>query len=479
MFDSHTDLAGSAESERNNLEDQLCNTAEELMAMMDRSLGKYWEKTPLQDADVLLGVNKVTEHQQKEAIEINRDSKRYNPSPDMVAVLMGVYLDESLTALGDVIEALTKGGKGVVPYRNHKLTQLMQDSLGGTVARSLKYAQRAKKITNTATKSKRSYPASLMGPGFDERKPMPRMPNLHLKVCATLGRILPPASPQRNSLKGMPNRQMPVAFVLATARGASWIQMAAIPCLKLKRSLPGVELGGNAYQAILRRAEDGVGRESVTSSYSISKLIGVDLLFPLVLVLFRKLVNQRVGSYCASLEDARVSVTSTWIGHLPAWGLTSCVHVSKAAVIPCSHSNKLKHHLSFVAIVVTTAMATKHDDGDLHGDVDDGFDDGFDDGDDDRDDDDDEQCDGHDGDEDDAGDDRDAAADDDDIHDDGDDSDNHIELRVVFVRMMMMMTTMMMMMMMTATEEDAMLCLLACLPWCSAMMVTMIRAWTQ
>ncbi|CAL1172156.1 unnamed protein product [Cladocopium goreaui] len=51
--------------------------------------------------------SEVTDHQQTEAIAINK----------------------SLTALGDVIEALTKGGKGVVPYRNHKLTLLMQDSL--------------------------------------------------------------------------------------------------------------------------------------------------------------------------------------------------------------------------------------------------------------------------------------------------------------------------------------------------------------
>ncbi|CAJ1343543.1 unnamed protein product, partial [Effrenium voratum] len=108
--------------------------------------------------------SEVTEHQQKEAIEINK----------------------SLTALGDVIEALTKGGKGVVPYRNHKLTQLMQDSLGGSAktlmfvncspassnldetfmpSRSLKYAQRAKKITNTATK-----------------KPVPRKPRVSIVV---------------------------------------------------------------------------------------------------------------------------------------------------------------------------------------------------------------------------------------------------------------------------------------------------------
>merc|ERR1712032_17868 len=52
--------------------------------------------------------SQVTGDAQKEAIEINK----------------------SLTALGDVISAVTLGKK--VPYRNHSLTQLMQDSLGGT-----------------------------------------------------------------------------------------------------------------------------------------------------------------------------------------------------------------------------------------------------------------------------------------------------------------------------------------------------------
>merc|ERR1719321_145400 len=87
--------------------------------------------------------SEVTGDMQKEAIEINK----------------------SLTALGDVIEALTKGGKQI-PYRNHQLTQVMQDSLGGTAKTlmfvncspaesnvdetmmSLKYATRAKKIKN-------------------------------------------------------------------------------------------------------------------------------------------------------------------------------------------------------------------------------------------------------------------------------------------------------------------------------------------
>merc|ERR1719387_2968586 len=49
--------------------------------------------------------------QQREAIEINR----------------------SLTALGDVVAALARSCRGPqVPYRNHKLTWLLQDALGGS-----------------------------------------------------------------------------------------------------------------------------------------------------------------------------------------------------------------------------------------------------------------------------------------------------------------------------------------------------------
>lgn len=88
----------------------------------------------------------ATGERQKEAIDINK----------------------SLTALGDVIEALTQGHKAV-PYRNHKLTQVLQDSLGNTAktlmfvncspARSnaeetlasLRYATRAKRVPGPPT----------------------------------------------------------------------------------------------------------------------------------------------------------------------------------------------------------------------------------------------------------------------------------------------------------------------------------------
>jgi hypothetical protein len=39
-------------------------------------------------------------------------------------------INKSLSALGDVISALSSGGQHT-PYRNHKLTMLMSDSLGG------------------------------------------------------------------------------------------------------------------------------------------------------------------------------------------------------------------------------------------------------------------------------------------------------------------------------------------------------------
>jgi hypothetical protein len=106
----------------------------------------------------------VSGEQQKEAIEINR----------------------SLTALGDVIEALTQG-QAAVPYRNHKLTQILQDSLGRTAktlmfvhcaptvsnveetVASLKYAVRAKRITPGQNAAPARGSISSAEPSFAER----------------------------------------------------------------------------------------------------------------------------------------------------------------------------------------------------------------------------------------------------------------------------------------------------------------------
>jgi len=74
-------------------------------------------------------------------------------------------INQSLSALGDVIHSVVRGERHV-PYRNHELTQVIQDSLGGTAKTlmvvnispaawnreeslmSLKYAQRVMGVTN-------------------------------------------------------------------------------------------------------------------------------------------------------------------------------------------------------------------------------------------------------------------------------------------------------------------------------------------
>ncbi|GMH43362.1 hypothetical protein BSKO_11284 [Bryopsis sp. KO-2023] len=82
-------------------------------------------------------------------------------------------INKSLSALGDVISALASG-TGHIPYRNHKLTMLMSDSLGGNAKtlmfvnvspsnqnvdetqNSLQYAQRVRTIKNDPSKMENS-----------------------------------------------------------------------------------------------------------------------------------------------------------------------------------------------------------------------------------------------------------------------------------------------------------------------------------
>ena len=75
-------------------------------------------------------------------------------------------INKSLSALGDVVNALTSGNKHI-PYRNHPLTMLMSDSIGGNsktliviccspvdyniseTVSSLEFAKRCKDVTNS------------------------------------------------------------------------------------------------------------------------------------------------------------------------------------------------------------------------------------------------------------------------------------------------------------------------------------------
>ncbi|MCJ1368777.1 hypothetical protein MMC16_007925, partial [Acarospora aff. strigata] len=49
----------------------------------------------------------------------------------------GKLINKSLSALGNVVNALTDGKSNHVPYRDSKLTRVLQDSLGGTANTAL------------------------------------------------------------------------------------------------------------------------------------------------------------------------------------------------------------------------------------------------------------------------------------------------------------------------------------------------------
>jgi len=82
-----------------------------------------------------------------------------------------IHTNRSLTALGDVIDAIVRRRKHI-PYRNHKMTRILQDSLGGSAkalifvncspasgsahetATALRFATRAREVRNTAARAR-------------------------------------------------------------------------------------------------------------------------------------------------------------------------------------------------------------------------------------------------------------------------------------------------------------------------------------
>uniref|UniRef100_A0A7S2PCH0 Kinesin motor domain-containing protein n=1 Tax=Zooxanthella nutricula TaxID=1333877 RepID=A0A7S2PCH0_9DINO len=175
-----TDKQGRIQVE--NVIEEECRNVDELTAVLERGneqrsvaatqMNSESSRSHLVFMVKVLGVNKDTGEQSRGKILMcdlagSERLKKSGATDEMQKE--AIEINKSLTVLGDVIEALTSNQK-IIPYRNHKLTQLMQDSLGGTAKTlmfvncspassnldetlmSLKYATRAKKITNTTKK---------------------------------------------------------------------------------------------------------------------------------------------------------------------------------------------------------------------------------------------------------------------------------------------------------------------------------------
>merc|ERR1719478_858796 len=167
-----------------HLIEESCRSAEDLMKVLDRgndmrhvaatAMNSESSRSHLILIIKVVSVNKETHDQLRGKIllvDLAGSERLKKSEASGENAKEAIEINKSLTALGDVIEALTKRQKQI-PYRNHKLTQVMQDSLGGTAktlmfvncspaesnndetVMSLKYAARAKKITNTAVKRK-------------------------------------------------------------------------------------------------------------------------------------------------------------------------------------------------------------------------------------------------------------------------------------------------------------------------------------
>jgi len=166
-----------------HLVEEACETADELQTALSRgmemrhvaatSMNSESSRSHLVLTIKIVSVNKETRDQLcgKILLVDLAGSERLKKSEATGDVAKeAIEINKSLTALGDVIEALTKKQK-TIPYRNHKLTQVMQDSLGGTAktlmfvncspassnvdetTMSLKYATRAKNVKNNAVRS--------------------------------------------------------------------------------------------------------------------------------------------------------------------------------------------------------------------------------------------------------------------------------------------------------------------------------------
>jgi Kinesin motor domain len=103
-------------------------------------------------------------------VDLAGSEKAGKTGTDKEGAAEGRAINQSLSALGNVISALSKGNEHI-PYRDHPLTMLMKDSIGGTAKtlmfvnvspsnyneseskNSMEYATRVKKIKNKVAKN--------------------------------------------------------------------------------------------------------------------------------------------------------------------------------------------------------------------------------------------------------------------------------------------------------------------------------------
>jgi kinesin family protein C2/C3 len=177
----------SGQVQIDNLTERVCSSAEELIGIVECCLRHRTTRATAMNAQSsrshlicsmkISRVNLETGNELRGKLMIcdlagSERLKKSNVVGD--AAKEAIEINRSLTALGDVMSALRQSQKHA-PYRNHKLTQLMQDCLGRhskvlmfvncspsnsnieETLMSLKYASRAKKIrTESSKKSPKS-----------------------------------------------------------------------------------------------------------------------------------------------------------------------------------------------------------------------------------------------------------------------------------------------------------------------------------
>jgi kinesin family protein C2/C3 len=174
MINVRIDKGGNVMLE--GLVEKECETAEDLINYLDRgmaarkvlatNMNTQSSRSHLIFTIKVLSINKETGDKRigKIAIVDLAGSERLSKSQVVgEGAKEAIEINKSLTALGDVIESLNKNSKSV-PYRNHMLTTLLKDALGGTsktlmfvncspatsnleeTINALKWAARAKKI---------------------------------------------------------------------------------------------------------------------------------------------------------------------------------------------------------------------------------------------------------------------------------------------------------------------------------------------